>query len=52
MFILVVRKHICIFFIGSAVLRSRIRMFLGLLDTDPVVRGTDTDLDPAIIKQK
>jgi hypothetical protein len=30
----------------------RIRMFLGLPDTDPFVRGTDPDLDPSIIKQK
>jgi hypothetical protein len=36
------------------VLRIRIRMFWGLLDTDPLVRGTDTDpaLDPSTIKQK
>jgi hypothetical protein len=38
----------------DAVLRIRIRMFLGLLNPDPdpeqVVRGTDTD--PSIIKQK
>ncbi len=26
--------------------------FLGLLDPDPLVRGTDTDPDPSIIKQK
>jgi hypothetical protein len=39
---------------------SRIRMFLGLLDPDPLVRGTDPDPDPepfpapdpSIIKQK
>jgi hypothetical protein len=33
---------------------SRIRMFLGLLDPDPIVRGTGTDPspDPSIIKQK
>jgi hypothetical protein len=34
----------------------RIRMFLGLLDPDPLVRGTDPAPDPApgpsIIKQK
>jgi hypothetical protein len=30
----------------------RIRMFLGLLDPDPLVRGTDPDPDPSIIKQK
>jgi hypothetical protein len=34
------------------VLRSRIPVFLGILDTDPLVRGTDTDPDPSIIKQK
>jgi hypothetical protein len=26
--------------------------FLGLLDPDPLVRGTDPDPDPSIIKQK
>ncbi len=38
----------------SAVLRIRIRMFLGLLDPDPVIRGIDPDLDtdPSITKQK
>jgi hypothetical protein len=32
----------------------RIRMFLGLLDPEPLVRGTDPDPDPdpSIIKQK
>ncbi len=30
----------------------RIRMFLGLLDPDPLVRGMDPDLDPSIINQK
>jgi hypothetical protein len=30
----------------------RIRMFLGLLDPVPLVRGTDPDPDPSIIKQK
>ncbi len=34
----------------------RIHMFLGLLDPDPypdpLVRGTDPDQDPSIIKQK
>ena len=34
----------------KAVLRIRIRMFLGLLDPDPLVRGSDPD--PSIIKQK
>jgi hypothetical protein len=33
-----------------AVLRTRLRMFLGLLDPDPLVRGMDPD--PYIIKQK
>jgi hypothetical protein len=32
------------------VLRTRIRMFLGLLDPDSLVRGMDPD--PSIIKQK
>ncbi len=40
----------------QAVLRIRIRMFLGLLDLDPdpSVRGMDPDpdLDPSITKQK
>jgi hypothetical protein len=39
----------------GTVLRIRIRKihkFLGLLDPDPVVRGTDTAPDPSIIKQK
>ncbi len=38
-----------------AVLRiriRRIRIFLGLLDPDPFVRGTDPGPDPSIIKQK
>jgi hypothetical protein len=26
----------------------RIRMFLGLLDPDPLVRGTDPDPDPSL----
>jgi hypothetical protein len=30
------------------VLGIRIRMFLGLLDTDPLVRGTDPDPDPSL----
>jgi hypothetical protein len=33
------------------VLRIRIRMFLGLPDPDPLVRGTDLAPDPSIIKQ-
>jgi hypothetical protein len=36
----------------KVVLWIRIRMILGLLDPDPLVRGTDPDLDPSIIKQK
>ncbi len=36
--------------VSRSVLRIRIRMFLGLLDLDPVVRGTDPD--PFRIKQK
>ncbi len=39
-------------FVLAPVLRIRIRMFLGLLDPDPLVRGTDPDSDPSIIKQK
>jgi hypothetical protein len=35
-----------------AVLRIRIHMFMGLPDPDPLVRGTDLDPDPSIIKQK
>jgi hypothetical protein len=34
------------------VLWIRIRLFLGLLDPDPLVRGTDPDPGPSIIKQK
>jgi hypothetical protein len=30
----------------------KIRMFLGILDPDPLVRDTDPDPDPSIIKQK
>jgi hypothetical protein len=35
-------------------IRSRIRMFFGLLnlDPDPLVRGADPDPDPSILKQK
>jgi hypothetical protein len=35
-----------------SVLRIRTRMFLGLLDPDPLVRGIDPEPDPSIIKQK
>jgi hypothetical protein len=42
-------EHACSW---HAVLRIRIRSVLGLLDPDPLVRGTDLDLDPSIIKQK
>jgi hypothetical protein len=41
--------------IWTPVLRIRIRqirMFLGLMDPDPLVRCTEMDLDPSIIKQK
>ncbi len=30
----------------------RIRMFLGLPDSDPLVQRTDPDPDPSIVKQK
>jgi hypothetical protein len=33
-------------------IRLRIRMFLGMLDPDPLVRQTDPAPDPSIIKQK
>jgi hypothetical protein len=33
--------------ISSAVLGIRIRMFLGLQDPDPLVRGADLDPDPS-----
>ncbi len=36
----------------KAVLRIRIRWFLGLLDPYPFVRGTDLAQDPSIIKEK
>ena len=36
----------------GSVLWIRIRGFFGLLDPDPLVRGTDLDPDPSIIKQK
>ncbi len=36
----------------KSVLRIRIRKFLGLPDTDALVRGPDPDPDPSIIKQK
>jgi hypothetical protein len=39
--------------VPAVVLRiRRIRMFLGLLDPDPLVKGMDLDPDPSIIKQK
>ncbi len=40
---------------GEAVLRiriRRIRLFLGLLDPDPLVTRADPDPGPSIIKQK
>ncbi len=36
----------------NPVFRIRIHMFLGLPDTEPLVRGMDPDPDPSIIKQK
>ncbi len=30
----------------------RVRMFMGLLDPDPLVRGMDSDPNPSIVKQK
>ncbi len=36
----------------KSVLGIRLRMFLGLLDPDPLVRGTDPAPNPSIIKQK
>jgi hypothetical protein len=44
------QDKIRIFRVYKAVLR--IRMFLGLPDPDPLVRGTDPAPDPSIIKQK
>jgi hypothetical protein len=41
--------------ISVAVLRIRVRrihMFLGILDPDPLVRGSDPDPAPSIIMQK
>ncbi len=44
------------YWLGSYALESvfgiRIRKFLGLLDQDPLVKATDPDPDPPIIKQK
>ncbi len=40
------------FYPFHAVLWIRIRMFLGLLDPDPLLSCTDPDLGPSIIKQK
>ncbi len=37
---------------GEAVLRIRIRLFLGLLDSDPLITGTNPDPSPSVIKQK
>jgi hypothetical protein len=48
-----VQKHVTARAIRPlAVLRIRIRMFLVLVDPKPLVKGTDTDPDPSIIKQK
>jgi hypothetical protein len=38
--------------VPKPVFRILICKFSGLLDPDPLVRGTDPDLDPSIIKQK
>jgi hypothetical protein len=38
--------------VPKPVFRTLIRKFSGLLDPDPLVRGTVLDLDPSIIKQK
>jgi hypothetical protein len=43
-----VKRHL----IPDPVLRIRIHMFLGILDPDPPVRGTDPDPDPSVIMQK
>ncbi len=37
---------------SSVAVPGRIRMFLGLLDPDPLVRGMDPDPDPSVIMQK
>jgi hypothetical protein len=39
--------HRAVYLKLKPVLRIRIRMFLGLLDPDPLVRGTDPDPDPS-----
>jgi hypothetical protein len=36
----------------SAMLVILIRMVLGIMDPDTLVKGTDPDPDPSIIKQK
>jgi hypothetical protein len=38
--------------VSFLLMRIRIHMFFGLLDPDPLVRGTDPAPDPSIIKQK
>ncbi len=38
-------------FRGTSKFIRRIRMFLGLLDRDPLVRVTDLDLGPSIINK-
>jgi hypothetical protein len=43
------------YYLLESVFRIRIRwnrMFLGLSDPDPLVRGTDPDPDPSIINHK
>jgi hypothetical protein len=51
---MVSHKIFCLSNIQELVLRIRIRMFLGLLDPDPLVRGIDPDPYPdySVIKQK
>jgi hypothetical protein len=44
---LVYGTYLSVLRIRSRIRISRIRMFLGILDLDPVVRGTDPD--PSII---
>jgi hypothetical protein len=46
-------KRMSFSYTGLRIRIHRIRMFLGLLDLDrdPLVRGSDPDLDPFIIKK-
>jgi hypothetical protein len=45
------KKEAQVFLTYFSVLWIRIRMFLCLLDPDPLVRDTDPDPAPSIIKQ-